>query len=110
MAISRTHRSRRGPKLYAVRDSLGRFKDIQVYKRLHRIDVKRKEQKMGEKLEFVTDGFGEVRRYKVTTSRGKYNLIYLAPEVCRKVEEPRQEAAVKAGGLYYLKRGDIVLR
>lgn len=65
---------------------------------------------MNEKLEFVTDGFGAVKRYRVTTSRGKYNLIYLAPEVCRKVEEPRQQAKVEVAGLYYLKRGDIVLR
>lgn len=105
-----THRSSKGPKLFAVRDSMGRFKDIQVYQRLHKIDVKRKEKKMGEKLEFVADGFGEVKRFRVTTSRGKYRLIYLAPEVCRKEEEPRQQAVVKAGGLYYLKRGDIVLR
>ena len=37
-----THRSRAGHKLYAVRDSKGRFKDIQTYKRAHGMDIKRK--------------------------------------------------------------------
>jgi hypothetical protein len=31
-----THRSRTGTKLYAIRDSKGRFKDIMTYKRAHR--------------------------------------------------------------------------
>lgn len=65
---------------------------------------------MNEKLEFVTDGFGEVKRYSVSVSREKYKLIYLAPEVCKKEEEPRTQAKVEVAGLYYLKRGDIVLR
>ena len=34
-----THRSSKGKKLYAVRDSGGRFKDIQTYERAHRADV-----------------------------------------------------------------------
>jgi hypothetical protein len=37
-----THRSSTGTKLYAVRDSKGRFKDIQIYKRAHGADIKRK--------------------------------------------------------------------
>jgi hypothetical protein len=37
-----THRSSTGKKLYAVRDSKGRFKDIQSYKRAHAADIKRK--------------------------------------------------------------------
>ena len=37
-----THRSSKGTKLYAVRDSKGRFKDIQTYKRAHSMDIKRK--------------------------------------------------------------------
>ena len=37
-----THRSKSGSKLYAVRDSKGRFKDIQTYKRAHGQDIKRK--------------------------------------------------------------------
>jgi hypothetical protein len=37
-----THRSTAGKKLYAVRDSKGRFKDIQTYERAHRADIKRK--------------------------------------------------------------------
>ncbi|MBN2199532.1 MAG: hypothetical protein JW747_06740 [Candidatus Aminicenantes bacterium] len=37
-----THRSSKGTKLYAVRDSKGRFKDIQTYKRAHSMDMKRK--------------------------------------------------------------------
>lgn len=40
-----THRSTSGTKLYAVRDSQGRFKDIQTYKRAHGSDVKRKSKK-----------------------------------------------------------------
>jgi hypothetical protein len=37
-----THRSTSGTKLYAVRDSKGRFVDIQTYKRAHSQDMKRK--------------------------------------------------------------------
>jgi len=36
-----THRSSKGTKLYAMRDSKGRFKDIQTYKRAHAADLKR---------------------------------------------------------------------
>ncbi len=46
MATKRTtHRSSSGKKLYAVRDSKGRFKDIQTYKRAHAMDIKRKSKK-----------------------------------------------------------------
>jgi uncharacterized protein YjhX (UPF0386 family) len=42
MATRRTtHRSSKGKKLYAVRDSEGRFKDIQTYERAHRADLAR---------------------------------------------------------------------
>jgi DNA-binding protein HU-beta len=37
-----THRSSKGTKLYAVRDSKGRFKDIQTYKKAHAMDIKRR--------------------------------------------------------------------
>jgi hypothetical protein len=37
-----THRSVAGKKLYAVRDSRGRFKDIQTYERAHRADLAHK--------------------------------------------------------------------
>ena len=37
-----THRSAAGKKLYAVRDSSGKFKDIQTYERAHRADLARK--------------------------------------------------------------------
>lgn len=37
-----THRSASGKKLYAVRDSKGRFVDIQSYARAHAADIKRK--------------------------------------------------------------------
>jgi hypothetical protein len=41
MPIKRTtHRSSKGTKLYAVRDSKGRFKDIQTYKRAHAADMR----------------------------------------------------------------------
>ncbi len=36
-----TMRSSKGTKLYAVRDSKGRFVDIQSYKRAHTMDMKR---------------------------------------------------------------------
>jgi uncharacterized protein YjhX (UPF0386 family) len=36
-----THRSSKGKKLYAVRDSEGRFKDIQTYERAHGMDLQR---------------------------------------------------------------------
>ncbi|HRK30293.1 MAG TPA: hypothetical protein PLD59_04370 [Tepidisphaeraceae bacterium] len=39
--------SSKGKKLYAVRDSEGKFKDIQTYKRAHGQDIKRKAK--GEK-------------------------------------------------------------
>jgi hypothetical protein len=63
-----------------------------------------------KKLEFVRDGFGELRRYTVQEVRGKYRVIYLAPEVIRKTEDSRVQAVVEEAGLYYLKRGDIILR
>jgi len=37
-----THRSSKGTKLYAKRDSKGRFKDIQTYKRAHSADLRHK--------------------------------------------------------------------
>jgi hypothetical protein len=40
-----THRSVTGKKLYAVRDTKGRFKDIQTYKRAHAADIKREARK-----------------------------------------------------------------
>jgi hypothetical protein len=42
MARRTTHRSTAGKKLYAVRDSSGKFKDIQTYERAHGSDLKRK--------------------------------------------------------------------
>ena len=43
MPIKRTtHRSSKGTKLYAKRDSKGRFKDIQTYKRAQAMDIKLK--------------------------------------------------------------------
>ena len=42
MARRTTHRSVAGKKLYAVRDSGGRFKDIQTYERAHRADLAHK--------------------------------------------------------------------
>jgi hypothetical protein len=44
-ATRTTHRSSTGKKLYAVRDSKGRFKDIQTYQRAHAADIKRKSKK-----------------------------------------------------------------
>ena len=41
MAKRTTHRSSKGKKLYAVRDSSGKFKDIQTYERAHRADMKK---------------------------------------------------------------------
>jgi hypothetical protein len=40
-----THRSSTGTKLYAVRDSKGRFVDIQTYKRAHAADLRKKSRK-----------------------------------------------------------------
>jgi hypothetical protein len=37
-----THRSSKGTKLYAVRDSSGKFKDIQTYKRAQAADMRKK--------------------------------------------------------------------
>jgi len=36
-----THRSSKGTKLYAKRDSSGKFKDIQTYKRAHAADLRK---------------------------------------------------------------------
>jgi hypothetical protein len=44
-----THRSKTGKKLYAVRDSKGRFKDIQTYERAHGMDIKRTASSEGAK-------------------------------------------------------------
>ncbi len=40
-----THRSVSGTRLYAIRDSHGRFKDIQTYRRAHGQDMKRMSKK-----------------------------------------------------------------
>ncbi len=40
-----THRSKRGKKLYAVRDRTGRFKDVQTYKRAHSADLRKRSKK-----------------------------------------------------------------
>jgi hypothetical protein len=48
MASRTTHRSVAGTKLYAVRDSKGRFKDIQTYKRAHGADIRRKSKPEGK--------------------------------------------------------------
>ena len=45
MAKRTTHRSVKGKKLYAVRDSSGRFKDVQTYERAHRADIARTSKK-----------------------------------------------------------------
>lgn len=42
MAKRTTHRSSAGKKLYAVRTSDGKFKDIQTYERSHRADLAKK--------------------------------------------------------------------
>lgn len=42
MAKRTTHRSSSGKKLYAVRDSKGRFLDIQTYQRAHAADLRKK--------------------------------------------------------------------
>jgi hypothetical protein len=55
-----THRSVKGTKLYAVRDSKGRFKDIQTYKRAHGLDIK-----LGSKSE------AGKKRKKATRKRAK---------------------------------------
>lgn len=47
-----THRSSSGRKLYAVRDSEGKFEDIQTYQRAHGQDIKRK-----SKAEKAQDGY-----------------------------------------------------
>ena len=47
MAKRTTMRSSKGTKLYAVRDKMGRFKDIQTYKRAHTADMKRKSKGEG---------------------------------------------------------------
>ena len=45
MATRRTTmKSRKGTKLYAVRDESGQFKDIQTYKRAHGADLRHKSQ------------------------------------------------------------------
>jgi hypothetical protein len=42
MATRRTtYRSKAGKKLYAVRDTKGKFRDIQTYQRAHAADMRR---------------------------------------------------------------------
>ena len=41
----KTHRQAKGKKLYALRDSEGRFKDIVTYQRAHEADMRRKAKK-----------------------------------------------------------------
>jgi hypothetical protein len=54
-----THRSKRGKKLYAVRDRKGRFKDIQTYERAHGADLRKRSKKE------------TVKKTRKKTTRGK---------------------------------------
>jgi DNA-binding protein HU-beta len=49
MPTRTTRRSKAGSKLYAERDKLGCFRDIQSYKRAHGQDVKRTSKDEGAK-------------------------------------------------------------
>ncbi len=55
-----THRSAAGKKLYAVRDSSGKFKDIQTYERAHRQDLKKKAS--GERVTAATKAAGAKKK------------------------------------------------
>jgi len=50
-ATRTTHRSSTGKKLYAERDSKGRFKDIQTYQRAHSADLRTKSKAEKSKAE-----------------------------------------------------------
>jgi hypothetical protein len=63
-----THRSRSGTKLYAVRDSKGRFVDIQTYKRAHGQDIKRKSKAEAAKKKAKKAG---ATKKKATKAKGK---------------------------------------
>ncbi len=50
MATKRTtHRTSTGKKVYAVRDSKGRFTDIQTYKKAHSADLRKQHTKSDKK-------------------------------------------------------------
>ena len=68
-----THRSSKGTKLYAVRDSKGRIKDAQSYKRAHGADLKRKAKTEGaaKKAKARTKAKVKVARAKVAKAKAK---------------------------------------
>lgn len=69
-----TLRSRTGTKLYAVRDSSGKFKDIQSYKRAHAADLRRKS---AAEIGMKTD---ELEKQLVRAKKGAAKLAVRAQE------------------------------
>jgi len=69
MAKRTTHRSTAGKKLYAVRDSEGKFKDIQNYKKAHGQDIKRKSKLETAVNKRRSDMERIARRYSDTMKR-----------------------------------------
>ena len=63
-----THRSAAGKKLYAVRDSSGKFKDIQTYERAHRQDLKKKST--GERVTAAKKAAGARKKTGVKKKAG----------------------------------------
>jgi len=72
MPVKRTvMRSSKGTKLYAVRDSKGRFKDIQSYKKAHSLDIKRKSKAETAKATKVKAKAKTVKAKAKTVSKPK---------------------------------------
>lgn len=72
MPVKRTvMRSSKGTKLYAVRDSKGRFKDIQSYKKAHSLGIKRKSKAETAKATKVKAKAKTVKAKAKTVSKPK---------------------------------------
>jgi len=72
MPVKRTvMRTSKGTKLYAVRDSKGRFKDIQSYKKAHSLDIKRKSKAETAKATKVKAKAKTVKAKAKTVSKPK---------------------------------------
>ena len=72
MPVKRTvMRSSKGTKLYAVRDSKGRFKGIQSYKKAHSLDIKRKSKAETAKATKVKAKAKTVKAKAKTVSKPK---------------------------------------
>ncbi len=90
-----TMRSSKGTKLYAVRDSKGRFKDIQTYKRAHGMDIKRKSKDELAKAAKLKAAKTKTIKAKATKVKAKAKTVKGKITKAKAVSKPKAKAKKK---------------